>query len=318
MDVSTLKGYISKKQVPSFLIFSGTEWAIQKIYINKVAEVMDLNIKYIDSISDIYGSLRIKQLSFAKAGLYIVRDDKEITTNEKVQSQLNGDLLKNNILVLLLTNVDKRTKFYKQYKDDIIDFEPLKPTVLKKYIQKEINLSDINCEKLMDICEYDYGRCLLEIDKIRRYKEYYYNHLSHEPVTDDFSFKELLREGIIYQPPKDAIFELIDAILDRKTNQSFELLRQSYAVGEATMVMLSVLYNNTKALLQVQSCQGSDIAKITGLNGFQIMNAKKHLNVYRTGELVNLLKLVRKCEKGIKTGQIEEQYVMDYILVSIL
>ena len=137
-------------------------------------------------------------------------------------------------------------------------------------------------------------------------------------MTYDKAFEILLKDGTIYQPPKDAIFDLIDTILDRKVNQSFDLLEQYYAVGEATMVMLSVLYNNVKALLQVQSCQGSDISKVTGLSGWQIMNAKKHIRKYRNGELVQLLRLVRECEKGIKTGQIEEQNVMEYILVNTL
>ena len=168
MDASTLKGWIQQKQIPSFMVFSGPEWAVQRIYINKVAETVGGVLKYVDSIADIYGTLRSKTL-ISSRNVYVIRDDKEILSNEKLQSQLKGNLLGQNILILLLTTVDKRTKFYKQYKDDIIEFESLKPMVLRKYIQKEIPLSDSNCDKLMEICEYDYGRCLLEIDKIRRY-----------------------------------------------------------------------------------------------------------------------------------------------------
>ena len=134
----------------------------------------------------------------------------------------------------------------------------------------------------------------------------------------DKAFEILLKDGTIYTPPRDAIFDLVDAILDRKVNESFDLLRQSYAVGEATMVMLSVLYNNTKAVLQVQSCQSNDISKSTGLTGWQIMNAKKHLNHYCNGELIHIMRLVRECEKGIKTGQYEDGNVMEYILVNVL
>jgi len=314
MDATTIKGYIVNKNVPDFLIFTGPEWAVQKIYIDKIAEVMQLDLKYIESISDIYGSLRAKQF-ITNNSLYIVRDDKDIQTNEKLQSEISSGILGNNILILLLTTVDKRLKFYKQYKDTICEFDALKPAILKKYIQKEINLSDKNCDKLMEVCEYDYGRCLLEIDKIERY------HQGHRLPADgyyDSVFEDLLKDGTIYQPPKDAIFDLVDAILDRKVNDSFNLLRQSYAVGEATMVMLSVLYNNTKAVLQVQSCQSNDISKSTGLTGWQIMNAKKHLNHYCNGELVHIMRLVRECEKGIKTGQYEDSTVMEYILVNVL
>jgi len=321
MDVATVKSWIQTKQIPSFMIFSGPEWTVQKIYINKISEVVDGTLKYVDSIADIYSSLRSRNL-IAKKNVYVIRDDKDILTNEKLQEQLNGELLGNNTLIYLLTTVDKRTKFYKAYKDTIIDFEPLKPAILKKYIQREIELPDKSAEKLMEVCEYDYGRCLLEIDKIRQYVAGGFN-LSEQAQKFDKSrwniaFEQLLADGTIYQPPKDAIFDLVDAILDRKVNESFNLLGQSYEVGEATMVMLSVLYNNTKAVLQVQSCEERDVAKNTGLSGWQIMNARKHIGKYRNGELVNILRLVRECEKGIKIGQYEDSDVMEYILVNVL
>ena len=311
MDATTVKSWIQTKQIPNFLIFAGPEWAVQKIYINKIAEVVDGTLKYVDSIADIYNSLRSRNL-IAKKNVYVIRDDKEIMTNEKLQGQLNGGLLGNNTLIYLLTTVDKRTKFYKTYKDAIIDFEPLKPAVLKKYIQKEIDLSNENTEKLMEVCEYDYGRCLLEIDKIKRYGGQSRFHESNQ------AFEFLIEDGTIYQPPKDAIFDLVDAILDRRVDESFDLLGQSYEVGEATMVMLFVLYNNAKAVLQVQSCEERDVAKNTGLSGWQIMNARKHVGKYRNGELVHILRLVRECEKGIKIGQYEDGTVMEYILVNIL
>lgn len=312
MDASTIKSYIQQKNVPDFLIFTGPEWAVQKIYINMIAQVMNLNIKYADGMKDIYGTLQNRSF-IATNSLYVIRDDKDIITNEKLQEQIKNGLIGNNILILLLTTVDKRTKFYKAYKDTITEFEPLKPSILAKYIQKEISLSDKHIEKLMEVCEYDYGRCLLEIDKIKQCMK-----ATRAEDMPNNTFGLLMSDGTIYQPPKDAIFDLVDAILDRKVNESFDLLRQSYAVGEATMVMLSVLYNNAKAVLQVQSCSSSDISKSTGLTGWQINNAKKHCGKYSISELVDIMRIVQQCEKGIKTGEIEEQYVMEYILTSIL
>jgi len=133
----------------------------------------------------------------------------------------------------------------------------------------------------------------------------------------DKAFEILLNDGTIYQPPKDAIFDFVDAILDRDVN-CFNLYEQCKAVGEANMVMLSVLYNNTKAVLQVQSCQSNDIGKVTGLTPWQINNARKHLHKYSNGELVDMLRLIRECEKSIKTGLYEEQFVIDYILAKVL
>lgn len=168
MDVTTLKAKIKSKQIPKYLIFAGPEWKVQEIYINQIAKVTGKEIKRVDDISDIYSNLRNRSF-VQKSIIYIVRDDKELMNSEKLQQQISSDLLGDNILIHLLTNVDKRTKFYKAYKDVICDFERLSDSMLKKYILKEIKLSESNIQRLIDICEHDFGRILLEIDKIKRY-----------------------------------------------------------------------------------------------------------------------------------------------------
>ena len=309
MNVATLKNYIKLKTIPTFLIFSGDEWKVQEIYINQISKVTGKRCVRIDSIDDIFSKLSSRSFT-QESNVYIVRDDKTLMQNEKVQQRLEK-ILGDNILILLLTNVDKRTKFYKSFKASICDFERLSDAMLYKYTLKEITLSKRNLERLIDICEHDYGRILLEVDKIKRYQQVYKDDGNH-------SFEVLLADGTIHLPPHDAIFDFVDEVLNRHCNNSFELLRECYEVGEATLVMLSVLYNNAKAVLQVQSCKTNDISKTTGLTGWQIKNAKSHMNRYSDAELVRMLKLIQKCESGIKTGRIEEAFVMEYLLVNIL
>ena len=167
MEVTELKAQIQSKQFNPFYIFTGVEWKVQRIYIDQIAKTSGKELAYVDSLADVYSKLGSRSF-LSKSYVYVIRDDKELMQNEKLQSELYSTI-GDSILILILSTLDKRLKFYKIYKDMIIDFEPLKPQVLKKYIQKEINLSDKNCDKLMEVCEYDYGRCLLEIDKIKRF-----------------------------------------------------------------------------------------------------------------------------------------------------
>lgn len=308
MDVNGLKAHIKTKAIPKILFFTGDEWEVQKIFIQQIAKVTGLECKRVESITDVMG--RFKSKSFVqKDYIYIARDDKTYMEDEKAQALL-PTIIGNNMYILLLTAVDKRTKFYKSNKNAIIEFEALPERMLIKYIQKEIDLSEVNCKKLIEVCESDYGRILLEIDKIR--------HFEVRPnLYPNSIFELLLKDGTIYTPPKDAIFDFVDAILDRQI-KCFDLYEQCKAVGEATLVMISVLYNNAKAVLQVQSCESKDISKSTGLTGWQIMNAKKHVGQYRNGELLNIMRLCTQCEQGIKTGKIEEQFAMEYILVNVL
>ena len=321
MDVATLKAKIKSKQIPNFLIFSGEEWKVQEIYINQIAKVTGNETKRIDSVSEIYRKAQSKSF-VTKAYNYIVRDDKELMQNEELQAQIENGILGDNKLILIVTVVDKRTKFYKRNKASIVDFERLSDSMLYKYTLKEIMLSKANLKRLIDICEHDYGRILLEIDKIKRYSVC---HMFNKDMADkwgienyDQCFLELLKDGTIHEPPYDAIFDLVDAILDRRVNLAFNLLEQSYAVGEATMVMLSVLYNNAKAVLQVQTYDGDNLSRGTGLNGWQIKNARKHVGKYSEEELNYILRLIQKLESGIKTGRMEDEFAMQYLLVHVL
>lgn len=314
MEVIELKSKIKSNTIPNFLIFAGTEWVVQNVYIEQIAKVKKSEIRRVDSIVDIYHALKNKSF-ITKSCVYVVRDDKELMQNEKLWAQLDT-LIANNTLILLLTTLDKRLKLYKTYKSIIVEFETLTDAILKRYIDKEINLSDKWSQVLIDSCEHDYGRILLEIDKIKRYAHSVA--INKNDINWDYYIRKLVDDGTIYQPPYDAIFDLVNSILDRKVNRTFNLLEQSYAVGEATLVMLSVLYNNVKAVLQVQTCESSNISKSTGLTIWQIQNARKYLNRYSNSELIRFLRLIQKCESGIKKGTIEDSVVMQYLLIKVL
>jgi DNA polymerase III delta subunit len=106
-------------------------------------------------------------------------------------------------------------------------------------------------------------------------------------------------------------------VLKGKKDLAFYLLKSSYEYGEATMVLLSNLYNSTKQLLQVQSFKGDGkITEATGLTPFQVKLASERKGRNSTGDLIYLMRLVRDTEKGIKTGAIEEQMSMPYILAN--
>lgn len=313
MELSELKKQIKNKKLDSYYIFTGPEWEVQKIYLEQMEKIIGRKV-YADSMVDIMKQLRNRSF-FGGRSLYIVRDDKGLMNDEKLQRQIENGLLGDNVLVLLVSGIDKRTKFYKTYNSRMIAFDVLETPVLRRYVQKNMKLSDKNTDILISLCENSYGRCLLEIDKIDHYM------LGKGPycdITYDDAFCHLVDNGVIYRPPYDAIFDFVDAVLDRNSSLSFELYNECLDVGEATLVMLSVLYTNARALLQVQSYHGSDLAKASGLTGWQIKNAKKHLNRYSDDELMYMLQLIRKAETGIKTGRIEEQFAVPYVLVNVL
>lgn len=311
MEITTIQKQIKDKSVNNFYIMSGEEIAVQDIYIKKIAECKQLNILRADTIAEITVKLNNKAF-ISSSYCYIVHNDNDFLKAENSWDKVISSI-DNNILILIYDNIDKRSKFYKRFINDIAVFEHLGEDILIKYIQKQIDLSVNNCKMLIDICEYDYSRILLEIDKIQQYKYDVPINMSYDEV-----FRQLVNDGTIYKPPKDAIFDLVDSVCRGQIDKSYLLYEDCKAINENPLAIISVLYNNMKQILQVQSCNNSDIAKSTGLTNWQIMQAKDKIGAYSIRELVNALKVIQKTEQAIKTGEIEQDIAIDYIMLNIL
>lgn len=308
MDITTVRKHIKEKAPESFYIFTGDEWAIQQIYVQKLSQCRNYQVMRADSVSVVFSKLKNKSI-LSRPVCYVIRDDNDFVKNETAWQKVEQSL-EDNMLILELTNVDKRGKFYKYYKDKIVVFEKLSDDVLVKYIQREIELSNKTCKRLIDVCESDYGRILLEIDKIKQYAIDSY----------DNAFETLLKEGVIYQPPKDVMFDWVDTVIRHKVAEAFELYNECERRGVSPLVMLSVLYNNAKQVLQVQDCMREkvNIEKSTGLTGYQVNMIKQKCGYYSIGDLVHMIKQIRNTEIGIKTGKIEDKTSIPLLMLNIL
>lgn len=306
MEITEVKQDIRNKTIKPMYVFTGEELGIMDIYIDKIAEILGCKIQRPDSIASIMQKLGTK--SFVQArNCYVIRDDMDFLKQEKSwEDFMTGKIQKNDVIILVLSLLDKRSKFYKTYNNSIVTFTLLNEAILKRYIAQKITLLDSNATKLITVCENSYSRIMLEIDKIQKYGG-----------NPDDAFSELMRQGVIYIPPQDAIFDFVSAVLKRNPKLAFNLLNQCYAIGESTIALLSVLYSNTKQVLQVQSCHSADVSKSTGLTGWQIKCAKEKCGYYEISELVLMLKAIRNVEKGIKTGEIEDEIAIPYLLTEV-
>ena len=307
MTVNELKANIIANNLSNFYIFYGPEYIVQKVYISKIAEQLNSEIQYIESLAEI--KQYAGQSLFVSKKCFVCIDNTEIVKSSDINKDFDKilQILGSNCLILQFSKLDKRSKFYTQVSDRAVEFQLLHPVVLEKHVKEQLEILPPTAQKLAEVCEYDYGRCLLEIDKIKNYN-------ADEP---DKAFKELLDNGVIYQPPGDRIFDFVGAVLAGKPRVAFDLLQECKDIGEPALVLLSVLCTNIKHLLQVQSCN-SNIAETTGLTSWEIRNVQNYQGIYRNSELVNTMKVIREVEKGIKIGRIEDSIAVEYVLVNML
>ena len=221
MNIQELQKQIIDKQLDNLYIFLGEEIAIQKIYINKMAEINHLEIQYIEEYKQIHNSLKVQDL-FNTKKLYVILDDLDILKQDNIEINPNE-----NIVIFKYNNLDKRSKFYKQFENRIIEFNKLSDEVLTKYIQKEIPLNNQNCKKLIDICNSNYNQILLEVDKIKNYKDLNMEtHTGMEFIPKDTKFELLEKQGAFHKEISDITFTFIEKVITRDIKAIFELQKQ--------------------------------------------------------------------------------------------
>lgn len=316
MNLQTLHNQIVQKELDNLYIFLGEEIAVQKIYITKIAQEKCLEIQYVDSYKQIVNELNTQNLFTMKNKLYIILDDIDILKQENIWQEINPG---KNTIIFKYNNLDKRNKFYKYFENKIVEFDKLSNEILTMYIQQQTQntLDDNHCLQLINICNNDYNRILFELDKFNNYKEA----MNKDKETINYGnsyFDELEQKGAFHKEISDVIFDFIEQVLLRNIPKIYNLQLQLEQATESNLKVLSLLYTNFKTILLIQSCKSNDICKTTGLEYYQVKYNQNKLNYYSTIELVNILILIQQIEEDIKTGVIDEESSLNYLLVNIL
>ena len=308
MEIREVKKQIQAKRLDNFYLFTGEEVEAQRLYVEKMAEVTGRELTRVECVADAL-KRRGGGLMASRPRLYVVRDDRDFMQSEKAWESVE-DLLGDNVLILQITAVDKRTRFYNHYADRIVTFNHMTADVLSKYAYRACPLNEQNLDRLITCCSADYGKVLLEANKIN-------NFASSEGVSVDLACDTLMSEGTISKPPQEAVFDFADAVLQAKPNRAYRLLQDCKAVGSSTLGLISALYTSARRVLQVQACESKDVAEVTGLSAWEIRKARESVGFWDSVDLVRMLKSCQWTEQAIKTGQIEEPLAMDYLMTLI-
>lgn len=315
MKLPDLQKQIVQKNLDHVLMFFGEEVAIMDIYLDKIYKATGGDVLRFDSVKEAYAKLVQRRIANSGCRVFVVRDDKEFFKADKEWAKVfnaaqNGD----DYFILIYSSMDRRSKFYKQNQERLCEFEKLSSSILAGYIDKLLpGMTTAEKEQLAQVCECSYSRIILEANKIKHYAQV--NGSEHGTA-----FKELLKQGVIFQPIGDITFNFTDAILTRNKRDTAKYLLQAKAIGESEILTLSVLYNGFKQILMVQGLgkDQSEPCKRTGLTPWQVKMAKEKQGHYSIAELVNALKVIRFVEKGIKTGAIDADVAVEYVIVNIM
>lgn len=317
MTIIELKDQIIKHTLKNFYIFVGEEIGIINIYLNQMSKVLGLPIVRMDSVQSAFSRSTGGALFGNSLGFYVVRGDTGFMKAEDAFDTIKEDIGKN-VIVLLYDKIDSRLKFGKHFKDEIVTFEKLAPNVLTSYVKKEIQLSDTNIEKLIQICGGSYDRCMLEIDKIKQFRDGYAKD-KQEQLPYDGAFLRLLNCGVIYQPEETDVFKFVEAVCTKQVRTSLIIEEQLRADNVSSINILGTLYNSMRAVMLIQCCRkGENISEVTGLEKGPIYFNSKYKGNYPTPKLLEIMQLISRTISGVKSGWIEDNYATRFVLSNIL
>lgn len=293
----------------------GQEQTVLDMYIKQIVSVTQSQAVYVDTVASVIKQCGKKSLN-KSVKCYIVSDDLSYLKAETVWDKIKKDFKKSkDYLILRYHTLDKRDKFSHNNKENLTEFAHLSAEVLQQYIYKDLpDLSEKNALSLIDYCNYDYGRILMEIDKIKQYMSV------RTDLTVDSCFNQLDKQGLFHKEIGDITFELTNAVLGGYTDQAIVKLDEAKRKNEPAMMIASILYNGFRNLLAYQGLgknkQGA--MERTGLTKGELYGCSKNIGGYSLSEVKRNMLFCQQVESGIKTGLIDEDIALDYLVLHCL
>lgn len=313
MELVDLMKAISENDIPHYLVLFGEEQVILNIYIQHIAQ--NYKIVHCDTVA--YALSQVGKKSIDKSNkVYIVNEDNAYTKAAESWKNVKQTFEKSrHILLIKYHSLDKRSKFYLNNKQNSVEFTHLSEDVLISYINQKLpDLSEKNASKLVEYCSNDYGRILLEVDKIKQYSSV------RTDLTIDSCFVQLDKQGLFHKEIGDITFELTNAVLGGYTDTAIQKLDEAKRKGEPAMMIVSILYNGFRNLLAYQGLGNNKQGAMerTGMSKGELYGCTKNVGGYSIAEVKRNMLKCQEVEAGIKMGTVDEEIALEYIVLSCL
>ena len=314
MNIKELKQELLENKTRHYYVFIGEELALQDIYINKIKEISGLPLLRVNDVRSIYHRLTIIPLVKVPPTLYVIRnDDDYYKSNNLWKNLLKLNNFKDNILILLYSDIKKTSEFCKAHDSVLTSFDLIDASLLKNRLNATTGLDLPFCEDIVKMCKGNYGIIKNEITKLAMY-------IASSGCTWKTAYLKGKETKLLHEEIGDIIFDFTNAIAERKIALAYSLYPKIMKTEDGSAIkLLSVLYNTFRQILMIQSTPFKErTEEVLGISNGQIYaTSKKLLDKYNLFELVNIIKKIREIEKGIKIGTVEEKYAVEYLMGSI-
>lgn len=268
-------------------------------YIHHLSRANNLQPLCVDNISEIPTWGNEGFLSALESNYFYI-----YYTDEPDELNLISDL-KNCCIIY----TGKKIKDIERIREYVVDIPKVELWQIKDYTYsrgKGIDSEDL--DSLIELTDNDLWRLEKELDKIEIFEEKHRRDL----------FKQFVADGALGDLTLYNSFNFVNAIIKKRKVEAIEIYEKLKNVGINYMGIIALLYNNFKNIVKVQLSPGPT-PENTRLKPNQFWAVKKNsIGYYTKGELMYIFGLLTDVDRQIKTGEIEVEKSVEYLLIHIL
>lgn len=213
------------------------------------------------------------------------------------------------------TEVDKRSKLYKAASSMgcVVEFGIQDESTLKRWVlgmvkKENKKISEPALDYLLEMTGTD-------MENIRKETEKLFSYCLDKDAIAEKDIAQICTKRI-----SSHIFEMINAIADRKQKKALELYYELLALKEPPMRILFLVTRQFNLLLQVKELagkgyQGRAIGEKVGLSGFIAGKYVAQASRFQKEELRETVEACVEAEEAIKTGRMNDNMSVELLIV---
>lgn len=303
MILASLMQQIQSKELHPYYFFECEDRTVADIYLSNMEKSAGLRRIVVENTIGALKANSAGSLVKTQRKLYIIRDDKEIVSNEKMWARIKEQ--SNSVFVFIFNSIDRRTNFYKQFEQDIVSFPKITAPTLFKHLRGQTSIDDNQLKELIVLTDRYYGYALSELNKISNYAQ-------SEKMEESQAYAILRAHNMLGREPNDNLFRAIDAVLCGDRTKAYAFLKDEEPVST-----LAAFYSSIRNLWLVRSISNPNSLKAFGLNDMLINMNRGKRTIYNSDQLQNLMLLCIDIEQKMKRGVVPMESAIDYLLAKI-
>lgn len=318
---------IKTGNLASCYVFYGSEQYLKRQYENRLKQTFtddlsgDMNISIFTEETDVNSIIDAAETMpfFAEKRLVLVKDSKLFKTGRKNDSEKMADYLStippSTCLVFIEDEVDKRGRLYKGISKAGrgVEFKTPDEKELLAWAQKYLKRGGVAMDNKTAIYFFSCVGSAMENAESELEKLSAYKGAGSVVCLQDI-------DEICTRSLEARVFDLVDAVGQRKTNKAVEIYREMLMSKEAPMMILTMIIRQFRLMLQCKVLieRGMPQGNIAGTLGQKDFVIKKSIGQGKNFTVETLKHAMEDClqtDIGIKTGKIKDDLAVEILII---